>query len=83
MTTVNFKIEVTGHLVTKCSQDHIYALPKAYSALVNSNGEAQITEAVSSQADFCGVCEEANPEALSFNIDSEYAEAYKALTGGG
>jgi hypothetical protein len=50
-------------------------------ATVNGQGEVQITEAVSSQADFCGVCEEPNPTGV-FSIDSEYAEAYKALTGG-
>jgi|TARA_R110000824_G_C14726839_1_gene625798 hypothetical protein len=82
MTTANFKLEVTGHLITRCSQDHIYTLPKAYNALADSKGDVQITDCVSSQADFCGVCEEMNPEALYFSIDSEYHEAYKELTVG-
>jgi len=74
------QIVVTGNLVTTCSQSHEVTLAQVLEATVNGQGEVQITEAVSSQAHFCGVCEEPNPTGV-FNIDSEYAEAYQALTG--
>ena len=73
------KIEVTGNLVTFCSQNHTYTVGE-YTALVNGEGSVDITDSVSSSSDFCGVCEESNPKA-EFIIAPQFVDAYEALIG--
>ena len=77
---VNCKLEVTGQIKTECSQGHEYTLPVLYNAVVDALGQVDITDSVSSQKDFCGVCEEPNPEIVCFQIAEQHAAAFRALT---
>jgi len=71
-------IKTKVYLKTTCSQDHEFTLPQAYEADLGLDGFATITEAVSSSADFCGVCEAPNPQG-TFIITEEYAEAAQSF----